>query len=86
MYYTYVLQSEKDGKFYTGFTSNLKLRFEQLRSLSRSKRRNEEGKISQNIPWKDVFKKEAQILFNRVKVNMVRAGGVRHPSEYSFCG
>ena len=29
MYYTYVLQSEKDGKFYTGFTSNLKLRFEQ---------------------------------------------------------
>jgi hypothetical protein len=52
--------------------------------LSRSKRRNEDGKISQNIPWKDVFKKEAQILFNRV--NMVRAGGVNHPSEYSFCG
>ena len=24
-----VLRSEKDGKFYTGFTSNLKLRFEQ---------------------------------------------------------
>jgi putative endonuclease len=29
VYYTYVLQSEKDGKFYTGFTENLKLRFEQ---------------------------------------------------------
>ncbi len=29
MYYTYVLQSKKDGKFYTGFTKNLKLRFEQ---------------------------------------------------------
>jgi putative endonuclease len=29
MYYTYVHQGEKDGKFYTGFTSNLKLRFEQ---------------------------------------------------------
>jgi len=28
MYYTYVLQSEKDGKFYTGYTQNLKLRFE----------------------------------------------------------
>ena len=28
MYYTYVLQSEKDGKFYTGFTKELKLRFE----------------------------------------------------------
>ena len=29
MYYTYVLQSRRDGKFYTGFTKNLKLRFEQ---------------------------------------------------------
>jgi putative endonuclease len=29
MYYTYVLQSEKDNKFYIGFTKNLKLRFEQ---------------------------------------------------------
>jgi putative endonuclease len=29
MYYTYVLQSTKDGNFYTGLTKNLKLRFEQ---------------------------------------------------------
>jgi len=29
MYYTYVLQSERDGKFYPGFTQDLKLRFEQ---------------------------------------------------------
>jgi len=29
MYYTYVLQSENDGNFYTGFTKDLKLRFEQ---------------------------------------------------------
>jgi putative endonuclease len=29
MYYAYVLQSEKDNGFYTGFTKNLKLRFEQ---------------------------------------------------------
>jgi putative endonuclease len=29
MYYTYVLQSEKDMKFYVGYTKNLKLRFEQ---------------------------------------------------------
>jgi putative endonuclease len=29
VYYTYVLQSEADGKFYTGFTKDLKLRFEQ---------------------------------------------------------
>ncbi|WP_027371364.1 GIY-YIG nuclease family protein [Desulfovermiculus halophilus] len=28
-YYTYVLQSEIDEKFYVGFTKDLKLRFEQ---------------------------------------------------------
>ena len=28
MYYTYVLKSEKDNKFYVGFTKDLKLRFE----------------------------------------------------------
>ena len=29
LFYTYILQSEADGKFYAGFTKNLKLRFEQ---------------------------------------------------------
>jgi len=29
MYYTYVLQSLRDMAFYTGYTQNLKLRFEQ---------------------------------------------------------
>ena len=29
MYYVYVLQSEKDNKFYVGFTKDLKLRVEQ---------------------------------------------------------
>ena len=28
-YYVYILISEKDKKFYTGYTKNLKLRFEQ---------------------------------------------------------
>ena len=28
MYYTYVLQSEKDGKLYVGFAKDLKQRFE----------------------------------------------------------
>ena len=28
-YYVYILKSEADGKFYTGYTSNLKLRLEQ---------------------------------------------------------
>ena len=29
MYYTYVLLSDKDNHFYTGYTKDLKLRFEQ---------------------------------------------------------
>jgi len=29
MYFTYVLLSEKDGKHYTGYTKDLKLRFDQ---------------------------------------------------------
>lgn len=29
MYYTYILKSEKDDKFYVGFTKDLKQRFEQ---------------------------------------------------------
>ncbi|MCK5505416.1 MAG: GIY-YIG nuclease family protein [Thermodesulfovibrionia bacterium] len=29
MHYTYVLQSEKDMKFYVGYTKDLKLRFDQ---------------------------------------------------------
>lgn len=29
MYYVYILQSQKDKKLYTGYTRNLKLRFEQ---------------------------------------------------------
>ena len=29
MHYTYVLQSRKDSKFYSGLTKDLKLRFEQ---------------------------------------------------------
>ena len=29
MFYTYILLSEKDNKFYSGYTKNVKLRFEQ---------------------------------------------------------
>ena len=29
MYFTYVLESQQGGKFYTGFTKDIKLRFEQ---------------------------------------------------------
>jgi len=30
-YYTYILKSLTDGKFYTGYSKNIKLRFEQHR-------------------------------------------------------
>lgn len=29
LYYVYILQSELDSKFYTGYTKNIELRFEQ---------------------------------------------------------
>jgi len=32
MFYTYILQSAVDGNFYTGYTKDLKLRFEQHRN------------------------------------------------------
>jgi len=32
VYYTYILQSEADGNFYSGFTKDLKLRFDQHRN------------------------------------------------------
>jgi len=32
MYYVYVIQSQKDNKFYTGFTDNLKRRIEKHNS------------------------------------------------------
>ncbi len=31
-YYVYILQNDKDGKMYTGFTQNLELRFESHQS------------------------------------------------------
>jgi len=45
--------------FYTGFTKNLKLRFEQ----------HNNGLIesTENLLREDFFEKKAQILFNRVK-------------------
>ncbi|MCU0660019.1 MAG: GIY-YIG nuclease family protein [Candidatus Pacebacteria bacterium] len=40
MYYTYLLQSKKDNKFYTGYSKNLKLRFEQ----------HQKGKVESTAP------------------------------------
>ena len=39
MHYTYVLHSMVDMNFYTGYTKNLKLRFEQHRSVESTKDR-----------------------------------------------
>jgi len=86
MFYTYVLQSIKDKDFYTGFTKNLKLRFEQHNKgqVESTKERcpfkfiyyeacldeidaKKREKYFKIVPWKDVSKEKAQILFNRVK-------------------
>ena len=48
MYYVYVLQSDNDGKFYTGFTKNLKLRFEQHNKGQVESTRN-------RIPFKCIY-------------------------------
>ncbi len=46
MYYTYVLKSKTDGKFYTGYTKDLKLRFDQhCRGLVESTRERRPLKI-----------------------------------------
>ena len=47
-YYIYILQSKKDNKFYTGYTENLKLRFE----------RHQKGRISstkERRPFKLIY-------------------------------
>ena len=58
MYYTYVLYSEKDGKFYVGFTKDLKLRPARLNSASQPS--------FAGFNWGD-SSNQAQLLFNRVK-------------------
>lgn len=39
-YYVYILKSDKDNKLYTGYTNNLKLRFEQHQKGSVKSTRN----------------------------------------------
>ena len=48
MYYTYVLQSMKDKGFYTGFTENIKLRFEQHN-------KGLVGSTKEGIPFKLIY-------------------------------
>lgn len=50
-YYTYILQSDKDGSFYIGQTENLEERLEK-HNLGLSKY------TSKKIPWKIVFFEE----------------------------
>ena len=50
-YYTYILQSEKTGKYYIGSTGNLEDRL-QRHNQGRS------GYTKSGIPWKLVYKEE----------------------------
>ncbi len=76
MYYTYVLQSMKNMEFYTGFTKNLKLRFEQHnRGLVESTRERRpfkliyyEGCLNQN----DATKRERYLKSYHGKIFLKR--------------
>lgn len=48
MYYVYILESERNGKLYKGFTSDLKRRIKEHRSGASEF-------TSQNGPWKLVY-------------------------------
>jgi len=66
MYYVYLLQSGKTGKFYVGFTSNLKKRFQQHNN-------GEVESTKYSIPYKLVYfegflsKKDALIREKKLK-------------------
>lgn len=50
-YYVYILQSQKDGQFYTGYTSNLRKRYKE----------HQNGKVfstKNRVPLKLVFGKD----------------------------
>ncbi len=57
MYYVYVFQSEKDKKFYIGFTKDLKLRLARLNAALQPS--------FAGFNWGD-SNSQAQLLFNRV--------------------
>jgi len=62
MYYTYVLLSEKDEKFYVGYSENVKLRFEQhKKGLVESSRNRKTLKLiyyEACLSQKDALKRE----------------------------
>lgn len=62
MYYTYVLLSEKDEKFYVGYSENVKLRFEQhKKGLVESSRNRKPLKLiyyEACLSQKDALKRE----------------------------
>jgi len=60
MYYTYVLQSEKDGGFYTGFSHDLKQRFDQHN-------KGGEESTSERRPFKVIYYEACLDLKDAVK-------------------
>ena len=101
MYYTYVLESDKDDRFYTGFTKDLKLRFEQhdkgLVESTRDRRPlglvyyeaccHQENAIKRVL--QDISWRDVFTKETQIlfnRVNMVRAGVAEHPSQWPFSG
>ena len=101
MHYIYVLQSEKDMRFYIGYSKDLKLRFEQHnKGLVRSTRDrrpsllwgmpspkgcNKAREVSEIFLWKDVPEEKAQILFNRVNKAQLLLAQLNFPFGKRIC-
>ena len=60
MYYVYILQSEVDGSFYTGFTENLEKRVVQHNN-------GESAYTSRKMPWKLVYFEEMNSKTEAIK-------------------
>jgi len=72
MYYTYVLRSRKDNKMYTGYTKDLKLRFEQHKkgqvSSTRDRRPLEIIYYEACISEEDVLRREKHLKTHYGKI------------------
>jgi len=60
MYYTYILQSEKDGTFYIGFTNRLQKRIKQHNS-GKSKY------TSKHLPYKLIYYESFETKFEAIQ-------------------
>jgi len=84
MYYVYILHSENDKKLYTGYTNNLKLRFEQhSKGMVKSTKKRRPFKLiyyEACLRQKDATKREKYLktyygkMFLKIGSNLISRG------------